>query len=190
MDYSLTGSSAQGILQARILEWVTISFFRVSSQPRNWKPGPTALQDDSLLTELWGKPQLLRVILFIVFWVCEFFGIYVYERYRFVTFLLVMALVLVVGYADLIEHQEMFPLLLFTRSDYKELASLLLMFGNKHLNAEFQRIARRDKKAFFSDQCTWNLCCTSAVSQFTTHTVWPIVKIPKSVFKRGIEDKF
>ena len=23
----------------------------------------------------------------------------------------------------------------------------------EHLNAEFQRIARRDKKAFFSDQC-------------------------------------
>ena len=23
----------------------------------------------------------------------------------------------------------------------------------KHLNAEFERIARRDKKAFFSDQC-------------------------------------
>ena len=23
----------------------------------------------------------------------------------------------------------------------------------QHLNAEFQRIARRDKKAFFSDQC-------------------------------------
>ena len=25
--------------------------------------------------------------------------------------------------------------------------------GYKHLNAEFQRIARRDKKAFFTDQC-------------------------------------
>ena len=25
--------------------------------------------------------------------------------------------------------------------------------GYKHLNAEFQRIARRDKKAFFSHQC-------------------------------------
>ena len=25
--------------------------------------------------------------------------------------------------------------------------------GYKHLNAEFQRIARRDKKAFFSNQC-------------------------------------
>ena len=24
---------------------------------------------------------------------------------------------------------------------------------HKHLNVEFQRIARRDKKAFFSDQC-------------------------------------
>ena len=41
----------------------------------------------------------------------------------------------------------------------------------KHLNAEFQRIAKRDKKAFFSDQCkeiegtirmgkTRNLCKT------------------------------
>ena len=26
----------------------------------------------------------------------------------------------------------------------------------KHLNAEFQRIARRDKKAFFSNQCKEN----------------------------------
>ena len=30
------GSSAHGILQARILEWVTIPFFRGSSQPRDW----------------------------------------------------------------------------------------------------------------------------------------------------------
>ena len=36
MDYSLPGSSAHGILQARILEWVAISFFRGSSQPRTW----------------------------------------------------------------------------------------------------------------------------------------------------------
>ena len=27
---------------------------------------------------------------------------------------------------------------------------------NTHLNAEFQRIARRDKKAFLSDQCKEN----------------------------------
>ena len=34
MDCSPSGSSVHGILQARILEWVTISFHRGSSQPR------------------------------------------------------------------------------------------------------------------------------------------------------------
>ena len=36
MHYSSPGSSAHGILQARILEWVAIPFSRVSSQPRDW----------------------------------------------------------------------------------------------------------------------------------------------------------
>ena len=36
MGYSLPGSSVHGILQARILEWVAISFSRRSSQPRDW----------------------------------------------------------------------------------------------------------------------------------------------------------
>ena len=36
MDCSLPGSSVHGILQARILEWVPISFFRGSSWPRDW----------------------------------------------------------------------------------------------------------------------------------------------------------
>ena len=35
MDYSLPGSSVRGILQARILEWVAISFTRGSSRPRD-----------------------------------------------------------------------------------------------------------------------------------------------------------
>ena len=35
VDCSLPGSSAHGILQARILEWVAISFSRGSSQPRD-----------------------------------------------------------------------------------------------------------------------------------------------------------
>ena len=35
MDCSLPGSSLHGILQARVLEWVAISFFRRSSQPRD-----------------------------------------------------------------------------------------------------------------------------------------------------------
>ena len=35
LDCSLPGSSVHGILQARILEWVAIPFFRGSSQPRD-----------------------------------------------------------------------------------------------------------------------------------------------------------
>jgi len=36
MDCSLSGSSIHGIFQARILEWVAISFCRRSSPARNW----------------------------------------------------------------------------------------------------------------------------------------------------------
>ena len=35
MDCSLTGSSIHGVFQARVLEWVTISFSRGSSRPRD-----------------------------------------------------------------------------------------------------------------------------------------------------------
>ena len=35
MECSLPGSSVHGIFQARILEWVAVSFSRGSSQPRN-----------------------------------------------------------------------------------------------------------------------------------------------------------
>ena len=45
------GSSVHGILQARILEWVAISFSRGHSQPRI-EPESPALQADSLPTEL------------------------------------------------------------------------------------------------------------------------------------------
>ena len=45
-----------GILQARILEWVAISFTRGSSQPRDRTKSPT-LQVDSLPAEPPGKPK-------------------------------------------------------------------------------------------------------------------------------------
>ena len=51
MDYSLSGSSVHGILQARILEWVAID------RPNpGIKPGSPALQADSLPSEPPGKP--------------------------------------------------------------------------------------------------------------------------------------
>ena len=36
MDCSLPDSSVHGVFQARIMEWVAISFSRRSSQPRDW----------------------------------------------------------------------------------------------------------------------------------------------------------
>ena len=61
MDCSLPGSSVHGILQARILEWVAISFPRGSSQPR-MKPRSLALWADSLPWEPPGKPHQLVVM--------------------------------------------------------------------------------------------------------------------------------
>ena len=51
MDYTV-----HGILQARILEWVTFSFSRGSSEP-GIKPRSPTLQEDSLPTEPQGKPK-------------------------------------------------------------------------------------------------------------------------------------
>ena len=50
MNYSLWGSSTDGILQARMLEWVAIPFSRGSSWPGITPESPT-LQADSLLSE-------------------------------------------------------------------------------------------------------------------------------------------
>ena len=63
MDCSLPSSSIHGILQARILEWVTIPFSRGSSQPRDWLRSP-ALQADSSPSEPPGKPKNRILMLF------------------------------------------------------------------------------------------------------------------------------
>ena len=56
VDCSPPGSSIHGILQARILEWVAISFSRGCSRPRDrtWSP---ALEADALTSEPPGKPK-------------------------------------------------------------------------------------------------------------------------------------
>ena len=54
MDYSLPGSSVYGILQARLLEWVAISFSRGSSRPRD-----PALQESLYHLSHQGSLQLI-----------------------------------------------------------------------------------------------------------------------------------
>ena len=58
MDCSPPGSSVHGILQARILEWVTISLSRESSRPRDRTQ--ISCKAGSVFTAEWlGKPFLL-----------------------------------------------------------------------------------------------------------------------------------
>ena len=55
MDCSLPGSSVHGVFQARVLEWIAISFAKGSSQPRN-RTQVSFKQADALLSEPPGKP--------------------------------------------------------------------------------------------------------------------------------------
>ena len=63
MDCSLPGSSVHGILQARILERVAISFSRGSSDPGT-ESGSPALQADSLWSEPPGKTAQAKLWFF------------------------------------------------------------------------------------------------------------------------------
>ena len=56
MDCSPPGSSVHEIFQARILEWVAVSFSRGSSQPKD-QTWVSCTAGSSLLTELKGKPK-------------------------------------------------------------------------------------------------------------------------------------
>ena len=74
MACSLPGSSVQGILQARILEWVTMPSFRGSSQPRDRTQiscMSLVLQADSLLSELPGKSLSLNRTSYICRIICS-----------------------------------------------------------------------------------------------------------------------
>ena len=57
-DCSKPGSSVHGILQARILDWVAISYSGGSSQPRGWTCVSPALAGRFFSTEPSGKPHV------------------------------------------------------------------------------------------------------------------------------------
>ena len=63
MDCSLSGSSIYGIFQARVLEWIAISFSRGSSRPRN-RTWVSRIAADALLSEPPGKPPQSSLLLF------------------------------------------------------------------------------------------------------------------------------
>ena len=57
IDHSPPGSSVRRILQARILEWVAISFSRGQLPDPGIEPKSPGLQADSLPSEPSGKPH-------------------------------------------------------------------------------------------------------------------------------------
>ena len=62
MDCILPGSSVHGIFQARILEWVAISFFRGSSWPRDH---PTSLSSSALAGRLFSAAPSWKPFVYI-----------------------------------------------------------------------------------------------------------------------------
>ena len=80
MGCSPPGSSVHGISQARILEWVAVSFSRGSSRPRDWMRVPCivslAWQADSLPLSHLGSPIPSGSFLFCPQWWCPNQGRY------------------------------------------------------------------------------------------------------------------
>ena len=62
MDYSLPGSSAHGIFQARTLEWVAVSFSRGLPDP-GIKPASPALMGRWILYGMYIMEQTLHKVL-------------------------------------------------------------------------------------------------------------------------------
>ena len=65
IDYILPSSSVCGIFQARILEWVAISFSRGSSQPRDWARVSRIV--DRRFT-IWATKYQKQIFYFAVMW--------------------------------------------------------------------------------------------------------------------------
>ena len=64
LDCTPPGSSVHGISQARILEWVAISFSRVSSRPRNWTCVSCIDRQTQLPLHHPGSPFFKKVFVF------------------------------------------------------------------------------------------------------------------------------
>ena len=62
MNFSLPHSPVHGIFQARILEWVAISFSRGSFPTQGWNPHLLYWQVGSLPTEPPGKPLSIKLL--------------------------------------------------------------------------------------------------------------------------------
>ena len=68
MNCSLPGSLVPGISQVRILEWIAISFFRESSQPRDQTHVSSSLASGFFTTKPSGKPLIKSTWMLLEIW--------------------------------------------------------------------------------------------------------------------------
>ena len=87
MECRLPSSSVHGIYQARILEWVAISFSRGSSWPRIWT-WVSCLAGRLFTTEPLGKPTIKKVkeehFLILVMSITFIFKIFLKNNFKFI----------------------------------------------------------------------------------------------------------
>ena len=61
MDCSTPGFSVHGIFHARTLEWAAISFFRISSWPRDQTQGSCHIAGGFFTTSHWRGPSMVQI---------------------------------------------------------------------------------------------------------------------------------
>ena len=76
MDYSSPGSSVNGILQARVLEWVAIPFSRGSSQRMGWTQVSCIA---NMFFTIWDTREGSKVIIVVFIIVMKYID---YENYK------------------------------------------------------------------------------------------------------------
>ena len=68
MDHSLSGSSVHGIFQARILEWVALSFPKRSFQPRVWTRVSCIV---GRCFTVWATREVFHLTVFFFYQICS-----------------------------------------------------------------------------------------------------------------------
>ena len=164
MDCSLPGSSTHGIFQARILEWVAIASFRRSSWPRDW----------TWVSHIVGRcftiraTREVRPLRYDLNQILYNYTVEVTNRFKALGLIDRVSEELWLEFHDIIQEVVIKTIPKKKKcKTLKQLSEKALQIAVKrremkgkgekerctHLNAEFQTIARRDKKAFLSDQC-------------------------------------
>ena len=174
MDCSLPGSSVHGIFQARVLEWVAIAFSgRNSIQSAKTRPGADCGSDHELLIakfrlKLKKVGKTTRPFRYDLNQIPYDYTVEVTNRFKGLDLIDRVSKELWMEAHNIVEEAVTQTIPMEKKwNKAKWLSEEALQITEKRreakgkgekerytqLNAEFQRIARRDKKAFISEQC-------------------------------------